>query len=162
MRQHFDHSDSYAGRPGEYAFSANIITMLMILGGLGTISASLQSLSIHIGDQNKRYGYSTYAYRFGLLATITVSLLFYLLTYFINFSIDGAGPMLRVFAWKPVFFICAVSDCGGTADQSSKQIFCPVQYLPSHIGYGGFIRRRITRRGYMARGWGSIYATAFP
>lgn len=87
---------------GLYSYAANIISMFMLLDGLGTASAALQYGSENYTIIEKKNAYLKFGFSFGLVFNCIIALAIIVSTYCIPFKIKGAQPLLLLMSAQPL------------------------------------------------------------
>lgn len=87
---------------GIYAYTTNIISMFLLLDGLGTASAALQFASEKMNDLKKKNVYMKFGFEVGFLFDVFLALLILAISFIHNFKIENANFILVLMSLQPL------------------------------------------------------------
>ncbi|MBN3554008.1 oligosaccharide flippase family protein [Fictibacillus nanhaiensis] len=87
---------------GIYSYSNNIVSMFLLLNGLGAVSGLLQFGSENRKNPDKLLAYSQFARKVGIMASLFISLLISLYAIFIDTNIEGVTTLLLLMSFLPL------------------------------------------------------------
>ena len=87
---------------GIYAYTTNIISMFLLLDGLGTASAALQFASEKMNDLKKKNVYMKFGFEVGFLFDVFLALLILAFSFIHNFKIENANFILVLMSLQPL------------------------------------------------------------
>ncbi|MEF9985482.1 MAG: oligosaccharide flippase family protein, partial [Malacoplasma sp.] len=95
---------------GLYSYTTNILSIFLLLDGLGTASAALQFSSEYFMDHEKKYAYMKYAFLTGFLFNIIVCCFIAISSQIISFKILGARQVLLLMSLQPLvsYFLATI------------------------------------------------------
>ncbi|HEX2980478.1 MAG TPA: oligosaccharide flippase family protein [Anaerolineaceae bacterium] len=118
---------------GVYTYAQNIIAIFLLLNGLGAVSGLLQFGSENQNDLQKQAAFTKYAWRFGLSASIGLSLLTIIYTQVIEAKVEGAAGILLLLSLRPITQYIISQIQIGFRIRLQNKIFSAMNVLSSSI-----------------------------
>lgn len=87
---------------GIYSYANNIISIFLLLSGLGAVSGLLQYGSENRNNMQKLAAYSNFAWKMGLLANAVICVLIIVYALFIDIELEGAALILLMMCLRPI------------------------------------------------------------
>ena len=88
---------------GRYSYAYNIISLFLLINGIGMLSGFLQFGSEFSDDKVKSSAYEKYAFKTGIIASISISVIIMGLVKFGNNSINQSSILLLLLSLIPIF-----------------------------------------------------------
>lgn len=90
------------GDYGIYSYAQNYLSVLLLLDGLGTISAIVQFGSENYDSSDRQLAFTKYGFSIGCAFNSILSLGIFIYALTGSFSIEGSGAVLSVMAFQPI------------------------------------------------------------
>lgn len=90
------------GDYGIYSYAQNYLSVLLLLDGLGTISAIVQFGSENYDSSDRQLAFTKYGFSIGCAFNGILSLGIFIYALTGSFSIEGSGAVLSVMAFQPI------------------------------------------------------------
>lgn len=90
------------GDYGIYSYAQNYLSVLLLLDGLGTISAIVQFGSENYDSTDRQLAFTKFGFSIGCAFNSILSLAIFVYALVGKFSIDGSGSVLAVMAFQPI------------------------------------------------------------
>lgn len=90
------------GDYGIYSYAQNYLSVLLLLDGLGTISAIVQFGSENYDSSDRQLAFTKYGFSIGCAFNGILSLGIFIYALIGSFSIEGSGAVLAVMAFQPI------------------------------------------------------------
>ena len=87
---------------GQYSYAGNILSLFLLVEGIGVCSGLLQYASENISSE-KKLGYVKIAFSYGALFDIILGFIIFIFTLFFSLPIDGSSIILRWMFLIPLF-----------------------------------------------------------
>ena len=90
------------GDYGIYSYAQNYLSVLLLLDGLGTISAIVQFGSENYDSSDRQLAFTKYGFSIGCAFNGILSIAIFIYALAGSFSIEGSGTVLAVMALQPI------------------------------------------------------------
>lgn len=87
---------------GVFSYANNIISLFLLLSGLGAVSGLLQFGSENRDNPQKLAAYSNFAWKMGLLSNALICVLIVIYALFIDVNLEGAAEILLLMCLYPI------------------------------------------------------------
>lgn len=90
---------------GEYTYANNIVSMVLLLSGLGLTSGTFQLCSEEINNHKKQNLIYNYGCSIGIKFNVILSIIIILIAIFAEIKIEGAKSFLALMTFYPIIYI---------------------------------------------------------
>lgn len=87
---------------GVYSYAQNILSVLLLLDGIGTISSIIQHASENYGSDARQSAYAWFGFKIGLSFNILLSTGIFIYACVGDLNIEGANKILMIMAFQPI------------------------------------------------------------